>query len=165
MVSTQHLSCISAVSKVNLLPPDMLASPVEIESEQDRAVAIRDATELCQYQVAQHLSKTLHRVIIIAGPEAYPSWPIYAAALAERGGVIEACAAGVIGSPCANLFIDPTGGVRLISTHEQIFCPPYRAIGSSFPQSSVPPTPLTQAALAVGRACYEASKRALYAGL
>lgn len=131
-----------------------------IESDQDRAVAIRDATELAQYQVVQHLSKTLHRVMVIAGPEAYPSWPIYAAALAERGGVIEACAAGVIGSPCANLFIDPTGGVRLISSHEQIFCPPYRAIGSSFPQSSVPPLPLTQAALAVGRACYEASKYA-----
>lgn len=106
-----------------------------------------------------HLAKSLHRIIIIAGSEAYPSWPIYAAALAERGGVIEACAAGVIGSPCVNLFIDPTGGVRLLSTHEQIFCPPYRAIGSSFPQSSVPPMPLTQAALAVGRACYEASEQ------
>ena len=65
---------------------------------------------------------------------------------------------GVIGSPSVNLFIDPLGGVRLISSHEQIFCPPYRAVGSSFPQSSVPALPLTQAALAVGRACYNASK-------
>lgn len=65
---------------------------------------------------------------------------------------------GVIGSPSVNLFIDPLGGVRLISSHEQMFCPPYRAIGSSFPQSSVPSVPLTQAALAVGRACYNASK-------
>lgn len=66
--------------------------------------------------------------------------------------------AGVIGSPSVNLFIDPLGGVRLISSHEQMFCPPYRAIGSSFPQASVPSVPLTQAALAVGRACYNASK-------
>ena len=65
---------------------------------------------------------------------------------------------GVVGSPSVNLFIDPLGGVRLVSSHEQMFCPPYRAIGSSFPQSSVPPVPLTQAALAVGRACYNASK-------
>lgn len=65
---------------------------------------------------------------------------------------------GVIGSPSVNLFIDPLGGVRLISTHEQMFCPPYRVIGSSFPQSSVPPVPLTEAALAVGTACYNASK-------
>ena len=65
---------------------------------------------------------------------------------------------GVIGSPSVNLFIDPLGGVRLISSHEQMFCPPYRAIGSSFPQSSVPSVPLSQAALAVGRACYNASK-------
>lgn len=65
---------------------------------------------------------------------------------------------GVIGSPSVNLFVDPLGGVRLISSHEQMFCPPYRVIGSSFPQSSVPPVPLTEAALAVGRACYNASK-------
>ena len=65
---------------------------------------------------------------------------------------------GVIGSPSVNLFIDPLGGVRLISTHEQMFCPPYRVVGSSFPQSSVPPVPLTEAALAVGTACYNASK-------
>ena len=66
--------------------------------------------------------------------------------------------AGVSGSPSVNLFIDPLGGVRLISSHEQMFCPPYRAIGSSFPQSSVPPVALSQAALAVGKACYAASK-------
>lgn len=70
---------------------------------------------------------------------------------------VAACT-GAIGSPSVNLFIDPLGGVRLISSHEQMFSPPYRVIGSSFPQSSVPPEPLTQAALAVGRACYAASK-------
>ncbi len=188
--------------------------------EADRAAAARDALDLCLYQISQQLTKTLHKVIVVAGPEAYLSWAAYAAAFVERGGVVEACAsgmaadcfeiskscavlccavtpdvvpsravsalacqipsftwnncacflnvfsaayqnwcvAGVIGSPSVNLFIDPLGGVRLISSHEQMFCPPYRVIGSSFPQSSVPPVPLTEAALAVGRACYDASK-------
>ena len=31
-----------------------------------------------------------------------------------------------VGSPTANLFIDPTGNVSLLSTHERIFVYPYR---------------------------------------
>ncbi|DBA72938.1 TPA: hypothetical protein ACH3X2_009891 [Trebouxia sp. C0005] len=128
----------------------------EVHLEPDQAAAAKDALDLCLYQVTHHLARAIQKVVVVAGPEAYPCWSDFAAAFAERGGVIEACAAGVIGSPSVNLFIDPLGGVRLISTHEQMFCPPYRVIGSSFPQSSVPPAPLTEAAIAVGTACYNA---------
>jgi hypothetical protein len=40
------------------------------------------------------------------------------------------------GSPSVNLFIAPTGDVHVLATHEQIFCPAYRFVGASFPQSS-----------------------------
>ena len=60
----------------------------------DQASVARDALELCVYQVSQHLAKGIHKVAVVAGPEAYPSWPAYAAAFMERGGVIEACASG-----------------------------------------------------------------------
>ncbi|DBA85977.1 TPA: hypothetical protein ACH3X1_005515 [Trebouxia sp. C0004] len=128
----------------------------EVYLEPNQAAAAKDALDLCIYQVTQHLAKAIQKVVVVAGPEAYPSWSDFAAGFTKRGGVIEACASGVIGSPSVNLFIDPLGRVRLISTHEQMFCPPYRVIGSSFPQSSVPPVPLTEAALAVGTACYNA---------
>jgi hypothetical protein len=68
--------------------------------------------------------------------------------------VIEASPALVTGSPSVNLLIEPTGYVTVLSTHEQIFCPAYRFIGASFPQSSVPHAALAQAAEVVGLACF-----------
>jgi hypothetical protein len=56
----------------------------------------------------------------------------------------------VMGSPQVNLFIDPQGAIRVLSTHERVFCPAFRAVGSSFPQSSLPPTSLREVAVAVG---------------
>ena len=65
----------------------------ESEAPEDAAAA-RDALELCTYQVSQQLMKAIHKVAVVAGPEAYGSWPVYAAAFTTRGGVIEACASG-----------------------------------------------------------------------
>ena len=61
----------------------------------EQASAARDALELCMYQVSQQLMKGIHKVAVVAGPEAFPCWPAYALAFAMRGGVIEACASGL----------------------------------------------------------------------
>jgi hypothetical protein len=63
--------------------------------EADQAAAAKDALDLCLFQVTHHLAKAIQRVVVVAGPEAYPSWSDFAAAFAERGGVIEACASGM----------------------------------------------------------------------
>ena len=65
----------------------------EGEGPEDAAAA-RDALELCTYQVSQQLMKAIHKVAVVAGPEAFGSWPVYASAFTMRGGVIEACASG-----------------------------------------------------------------------
>jgi len=67
----------------------------EVHLEPDQAAAAKDALDLCLYQVTHHLSKAIQKVVVVAGPEAYPSWSDFAAAFAERGGVIEACASGM----------------------------------------------------------------------
>lgn len=56
----------------------------------------------------------------------------------------------VLGSPCANIFVTPNGDTTLISTHERIFVAPHRAIGSTFPQHSVPHAALAEAVLSIG---------------
>ena len=64
-------------------------------AEADRAAAAQEAASLCQYQLGHHLAKSMQRVVVIAGSEAYFSWSAYVAAFMERGGVIEACASGM----------------------------------------------------------------------
>lgn len=111
---------------------------------------------MTMFQITDALKHAVPKHMSLAGGEHYTSWRSYVAAFAERGGVIEACAATVIGSPVVNMLVEPSGAVRVISTHEQIFCPPYRVVGSSFPHSSVPAAALADAALAVGQACWRA---------
>lgn len=48
------------------------------------------------------------------------------------------------------------GDVHVLATHEQIFCPAYRFVGASFPQSSVPHAALAAAATAVGESAARA---------
>ena len=53
------------------------------------------------------------------------------------------------------------GNCTVLSTQEQIFCPAYRYIGASFPQSSVPHAALCDAATAVGESMLPVSPRSL----
>lgn len=67
-----------------------------MHEDPEQACAAKDALELCTYQVSQQLVKGIHKVAVVAGPEAFPSWPAYAGAFATRGGIIEACASGLL---------------------------------------------------------------------
>eukprot|EP00884_Botryococcus_braunii_P003492 jgi/Botrbrau1/13143/Bobra.0187s0093.2 len=94
---------------------------------------------------------------VLLYPEAHPAgWHQFARAFAKVGGVIEASPSIVLGSPTVNIFVEPSGAVRVLACHEQIFCPAYRAVASAFPQCSAPAQALIESAAAVGGACAEA---------
>ena len=64
------------------------------------------------YRLSELLSKQLPHKLTMAAKEVYRSYRSYISALAERGGVIEACPDLAIGSPSVNVFIAPSGQVR-----------------------------------------------------
>ncbi|QDZ24727.1 IQ domain-containing protein [Chloropicon primus] len=97
----------------------------------------------------------LNEYVVIHNTEVYPTWETYANQFRKVGGVIEAFPEWVVGSPSANVFIDPLGNVSIQSTHEQIFAQDFTFVGASFPQSSVPHLPLAQATIAIAKKCYE----------
>lgn len=129
-------------------------------------------------ELTHALKRNLSRRAVIVYPKLYQSWKAFLKAftrlgmLAEcvcqcsgnpltkrgsllllslSGGIIEAAAEDVIGSPSVNLFISPGGGVQVTSAHEQLFTKPYHQLGVSFPQQSVPYPALVGAAEAIGR--------------
>ena len=122
---------------------------------------VRDVPETLEQdeleRVAQEMSAELQAVISkrvqITSKGTFRNWREFLGALIRRGGVIEACPARVSGSPSANLFIEPSGEVSLLCTHDQMFSPPYCFVGASFPQSSVPFGALRAAAIGIGRVC------------
>ena len=91
----------------------------EVHLEADRAAATKDAQELCRYQISQQLSRSIQRVAVVAGLEAYPSWSAYAAAFTLRGGVLEACASGAshAWSLCRAVLCCQPAGLCLVKVH------------------------------------------------
>ncbi|GLI64066.1 hypothetical protein VaNZ11_007230 [Volvox africanus] len=115
---------------------------------------LTEIQRVAMFRLYELLFRQLPRRLHLACRESYPTYRDYVTALARRGGVLEGCPHMAVGSPCVNLFIDPNGAVTVLSTHEKIFCYPYRAVGTTFPQSSVPHRALYDATLAVGRSAY-----------
>lgn len=148
-VDTLSIVGAAAVLERTLVEEGGAASP-------DPAVILTDAQKVAVYRINELLRKQLSKKLQLAARDVYPTYHSFIVAFAARGGVIEACPNVVVGSPQANLFIDPQGNVSVLSTHERIFAQPYRAVGSTFPQTSVPHRALLDAATAVGQACYRA---------
>jgi hypothetical protein len=109
--------------------------------------------ERAQGDVCADLKAVISKRVAITNKTIYRNWRDYVDTVIDIGGVIEACPARVSGSPSANVYIQPSGEVSLVCTHDQMFSPPYCFVGASFPQSSVPFPALRAAALAVGGAC------------
>lgn len=112
-----------------------------------------DEMAQAQHDIAAEMRAVMSKRVTITMKTLYRNWREYLAALISRGGVIEACPARVSGSPSANVFIQPSGEVSLVCTHDQIFSPPYCFVGASFPQSSVPFAAVRAAAIGIGQAC------------
>eukprot|EP00899_Mesostigma_viride_P008752 jgi/Mesvir1/17879/Mv12955-RA.1 len=99
------------------------------------------------------LRVSLPKKTVMVHPSLYPSWRYFRDTMMRRGCIVEACPTMVTGSPSVNLLVEPNGGMRVLNTHEQIFCTAYRFVGASFPQSSVPHAALAAASLAIATAC------------
>jgi hypothetical protein len=67
----------------------------------------------------------LLQLLILYNMQVYPGYRDFMHALAVRGGVVEAVPAALLGSPTANLLVDPTGRVALLSSHEKILVAPF----------------------------------------
>lgn len=95
------------------------------------------------------------KLLIIANKKLYHSTMQYVEDFIRFGGVMEACPSKITGSPSVNLCIEPNGDVSILSTHDQIFSPPYCFVGASFPQSSVPHDALANASRSIGKAAFD----------
>eukprot|EP00736_Rhodelphis_marinus_P005987 Rmarinus@m.15797 len=111
--------------------------------------------EAARQEIEAELRKLLSSVVVIACPYVHPNWEEYLKAFTRYGGVIEACPTKVTGSPTVNILIEPTGELTIMSTHDQVFSPPYVAVGASCPQSSVPYAALSNATTAIAKVCVE----------
>jgi hypothetical protein len=92
--------------------------------------ALSEGQAVGAYRMKELLRRHLPHALILASRDAAHSYSDYMRCLGERGGVVEAVPRRVVGSPCANLFVSPTGDSVLLSTHERIFVAPYRWVGS-----------------------------------
>lgn len=108
-----------------------------------------------QERVENALREHLPKKAILAVPDLYAkSWAAFEQAFYRVGGVIEACPAFVLGSPSANIVIEPDGTIEVSDTHDQLFSSPFVYCGATFP-STAPRDLLHSYAIQIGRACYK----------
>lgn len=147
-IDMSHVSCTQEIQAFNAMYPNA----AEI-IEEDEEVA--EASEDLRLRVQDELKKVLPRRVNIAVKTAYASWNRFMEAFSQCGGVIEACPGAVEASPSANLFIEPSGDVSLVSTQEQLFGAPYVCEVTLSPATSLPPGAMRAAAQAVGKVCFQ----------
>ncbi|KAG1656325.1 hypothetical protein FOA52_006656 [Chlamydomonas sp. UWO 241] len=140
----------SASASAGVRPPSALPP------HSQHSGALSEGQAVGAYRLRELLRRHLPHALVMASRDAAQGYSGYMRCLSERGGIVEAVPRRVVGSPCANLFVSPTGDSVLLSTHERIFVAPFRAVGSTFPQQSVPHCALHDAVLAVGAACFRA---------
>jgi hypothetical protein len=91
--------------------------------------------------------------------QAYPTWERYLEAFLSVGGVVEAVAPQphVLGSPSAQMLLEPDGHVRWLGAQDQVFskAQPFARIGGCFPQQTLPHAALKAAATAVANAALQ----------
>ncbi|KAG5490544.1 hypothetical protein JKF63_00664 [Porcisia hertigi] len=88
-------------------------------------------------------------------PSSYPTWEAYLTMFDSVGGCVEAVPPDLCASITANLFVAPSGAVRIESVVEPLLAPALTAMGSLFPyRSSVPYAAVRGAALSLGQAAY-----------
>lgn len=146
-IDMAHVQCTRDIQAFNTMYPNA-AEVIEHDEE------VAEASEDLRLRVKAELMKVLPRRIVIAVKSAYRNWNEYMDAFAQCGGVVEACPATVEASPSANLFIEPNGEVKVISTQEQLFGTPYACEVTICPATSLPPGAMRAAAGAIGKVCF-----------
>ena len=127
----------------------------------------QDVQETARKRLMQEVPAAMRRHAVLAGGGGggggadgpYPDWRRFVAGIERAGCVVEAVPNELLGSPSASIFIEPTGKVSVVATHEQLFSTPFRYCGAIFPQQSVPHAAIRGAATAVG---LELHKKGVY---
>lgn len=145
-IDMDHVASTDEIRAFNAMYPNA----AEI-IEQDEEVA--EASEDLRLRVKAELMKVVPRKMCLAVKTAYRNWTEFMDAFATCGGVIEASPATVESSPSANLLIEPSGDITLVSTQEQLFAAPYACEVTLCPATSLPPGALKAAAMAVAKVC------------
>lgn len=105
-------------------------------------------------KILAELRDSAGKRVKIVNTSIYPDWEAYIRAFNVSGGCLEAVPAECIASPVANLFISPSGQVKIVSVQEQILSPQYTAVGVAYPQLSVPYDAIRDAAISIGNSAY-----------
>ncbi|GET90269.1 hypothetical protein, conserved [Leishmania tarentolae] len=88
-------------------------------------------------------------------PSSYPNWEAYLTMFDAVGGCVEAVLPSLCTSVTANLFVAPSGEVRVESVVEPLLAPALTAMGSLFPyRAIVPYAAVRGASLSLGQAAY-----------
>lgn len=141
----------------------MLMKKLDEEGKLDKDTYPEELRELLVADLKQNISK----YVVICSPHIYPSWKQFLEAIKISGGCIEplpgaapgpssasASVTSVVGSPVANMVINPSGSVDIVSIQEQIFSPKFCCIGAGFPQFGTPHEAIREAAVAVGNTLF-----------
>lgn len=105
--------------------------------------------------VARELEVYGAKRVRLLHPHVYPDWEAYLAMFDMVGGTVEAALPGLTTPVTANLFIAPSGTVRLESVVEPLLAPALTVMGSLFPcRATVPYAAIRGASLSVGQAAY-----------
>ncbi|KPI84671.1 hypothetical protein ABL78_6265 [Leptomonas seymouri] len=105
--------------------------------------------------VARELEVHGAKRIRLLHPHNYPDWEAYLAMFDMVGGTVEAVLPGLTTPVTANLFISPSGSVRVESVVEPLLAPALTVLGTLFPcRSAVPYAAILGASLSVGQVAY-----------
>ncbi|TMW60354.1 hypothetical protein Poli38472_000396 [Pythium oligandrum] len=125
-----------------------------------RQPGIRDAIART---LLHELEREISTLAVLIHPEVFPNWPMYVEAIQQYGVVIEALPAVVRGVLRANLFIEPSGDLHVMSTQDVVSLAQggsssqrrRRPLAFAFPQTLAPYDAVRGAALAIARQLHD----------
>lgn len=79
-----------------------------------------EAADVAIRRLVMALTKSLPRKLKIVRKDFHPTYRAFVQALRANGGVLEAVPNRTTGCPSVNFFVEPTGEIRVLSTHEQV---------------------------------------------
>ncbi|KAG5473674.1 hypothetical protein LSCM1_04301 [Leishmania martiniquensis] len=105
--------------------------------------------------VLRELEAHAAKRIRLLHPSSYSNWEAYLDMFDSVGGCVQAVLGGPSSAITVNLFVAPSGAVRIESVVEPLLAPALTAMGSLFPyRSSVPYGAVRGASLSLGEAAY-----------
>jgi hypothetical protein len=105
-------------------------------------------------RIAAELADAGGKRIKLLNAQAYPDWAAFSQMIGVMACCVEAVPTDILGSPVANMIIEPDGTTRLLSVQQQVMSTQYTVAGASHPQTCAPFEALRDAAMSVAAAAY-----------